>query len=422
MIDKALLEIQDNIRYNPDRWNEIKRKAAGLNSHFQEVIDNKRRSKDRIIHFAAFVSNDAMYGMDAVFSLMMARDDRWDCKVVIIPDVSRGYPHQRDTYIRCREYFATHYGDDYVVDGWDMETDEYIDVMDDYDIIYFANPYDSMAVEVHSIQYAVTRNVLPVYVNYGYDVGYKTMYARMKGPELNYVWKYFTETIYSYEEIRKLQIINGANVNLTGYTKMDAYSRVNGKTKSRKKILIASHHTVKMDELPLSCFMMYHELILSLPKMFPDIDFVFRPHPLLFIRMINDNVWTKNMVDDYLSKIKKAGIEYSNGGEYFRLFSECDAIINDCGSFTLEWLFTGKPGCFVLNDKLSDEHITTQMKEGIKRYSIAHTNDDIVNFVRDIDADNYSKKQKMDEWVRNNIAINYPNAAKVILEEMDILQ
>ena len=22
MIDKALLEIQDNIRYNPDRWNE----------------------------------------------------------------------------------------------------------------------------------------------------------------------------------------------------------------------------------------------------------------------------------------------------------------------------------------------------------------------------------------------------------------
>ena len=145
--------------------------------------------------------------------------------------------------------------------------------------------------------------------------------------------EYFTETIYSYEEIRKLQIINGANVRLTGYTKMDDYSRVNGKAKSRKKILIASHHTVKMDELPLSCFMMYHELILSLPKMFPDIDFVFRPHPLLFIRMINDNVWTKNMVDDYLSKIKKAGIEYSNGGEYFRLFSECDAIINDCGSF-----------------------------------------------------------------------------------------
>ena len=62
------------------------------------------------------------------------------------------------------------------------------------------------------------------------------------------------------------------------------------------------------------------------------------------------------------------------------------------------------------------------MKEGIKRYSIAHTNDDIVDFVRDIDADNYSKKQEMDEWVRNNIAINYPNAAKVILEEMDILQ
>lgn len=422
MIDKVLAEIQQNMISNPERWEQIRKQAEGLSQHYRDIIEKKRRSGDPVIHFAAYVSNDAMYGMHDVFCLMRERPQRWDPKVVIIPDVSRGYPHQKETYLRAREHFTNRYGADAVIDGWDIESDNYVDVTDQFDIIYYADPYDAMAPKPHSIEYAATRDVLPVYVNYGYDVGYYTMYSRMKGAELNLVWKYFTETVYSYEEVKELQIIRGKNTVLTGYAKMDALAKIPmRKGSKRKKILITPHHTITMEELPLSNFLSYHKLFLDLPSMFPEIQFVFRPHPLMFIRMINDGVWTKEQVDSYICALKDAGIEYSDGGEYLHLFAECDAIINDSGSFTMEWLFTGKPGCFVLRDKLKDEHLTAQMKEAIKRYKIARDSEDIIDFVSGVADGRYKAKDDMEDWVRENIAINYPHVAERILEEMDIL-
>ena len=423
MIDKVVEEFRFNLTYAPDRWEKIRIQAEGLSAHYREVMEKKRRSEDKVIHFAAYVANSAMYGMHEAFCLMRDRPRCWDPKIVIIPDVSRGYPHQKQTYEKTREYFIKLYGPDTVLDGWDMRTDRYDDLTDRFDIIYFADPYDAMAHEVHSIRYATTRNVLPVYVNYGYDVGYYTMYSRMKGPEINLVWKYFTETVYSREDCRKLQIIKGENVVLTGYPKMDAYADIQSRKGGQaKKILITSHHAVDVEELPLSNFLSYDKLLLKLPGLFPDLDFVFRPHPLLFPRMINGQIWTGNQVDCYLKELKKAGIEYSDGGDYLQLFAECDAIINDCGSFTLEWLFTGKPGCFVWNDKLKGEHLTTQMNQAVSRYRIARSAGDIIDFIADIEKGSYYAGHGMDDWVRDNIAINYPHASEKILEEMDIMK
>jgi len=422
MVDKVLEEIRQNQTWDPDRWEQIKAQAEGLKAHYREVIEQKRRSGDAVIHFAAYVSNAAMYGMDNVFRLMRKDPQRWDPRVVIVPDVSRGYPHQEKTYLKAREYFTDLYGADAVLDGWDMQADCFIDQTERFDVIYFADPYDAMAPWVHSIRYASTRNVLPVYVNYGYDVGYYTMYSRMKGAELNLVWKYFTETVYSLEDCRKLQIVQGKNVVLTGYAKMDALAGFPPKKEGkRKKILVTSHHSVNMAELPLSNFRTYYKLLLILPKMFPEIDFVFRPHPLMFIRLVNEKVWTREQVDSYLKDLALAGIEYSDGGEYLHLFAECDAIINDCGSFTMEWLFTGKPGCFVLNEDLTAEHLTTQMNEAITRYKIARSSEDIIGFISDVAGGRYPAECAMDDWVRENIAVNYPHVAEKILEEMDIL-
>ena len=423
MIDKVAEEIKQGQIQDPDKWNRIRSEADRLTNHYRDVIEKKRVSGDRILHFAAYVSNKAMFGMQGVIRLMMDRPDRWDPEFVIVPDISRGDAHALKTYLDARDHFTGIYGAEKVLDGWDINTDTYIDRTGRFDIIYFADPYDSMAPEVHSIKYASSRNVLPVYVNYGYDVGYYTMYARMKNYELNYVWKYFTETVYSLEDCRNMQVIRGQNVVLTGYAKMDAFADCRKpRKKKNRKILLTPHHSVKFDELPLSNFLSYCDLIPTLPKLFPDVDFVFRPHPLLFIRMINDKIWTQKRITNYIDELRQAGIEYSDGGNYLDLFAECDAIINDCGSFTMEWLFTGKPGCFIVGDRLKDEHLTTQMKEAIKRYTIARSADDIIKFISDLADGRYPAKEEMDDWTRENIAVNYPGVSEKILEEMDILK
>ena len=421
--DKVVKEVRENLSRGPEGLEQIRQKAEIAAAHYAEVIERKRASGDNVIHFAAYVTSDAVFGMEDVFRLMRDMPERWDAKMVVIPDMSRNYSHQKQTYLKAREYYTEHYGSDTVIDGWDIETDTFNDVTDLFDIIYFANPYDAMQPAVHSIEYASTRNVLPVYVNYGYDVGAYTMYSRMIGPELNLVWKYFTETVYSLGDCKKLQLFKGKNVVLTGYAKMDTYSKYRPKKAgSRKKILITPHHSVGIPELPFSNFMKYYGLIPKLPEMFPDMDFIFRPHPLLFIRLIISNIWTEDQVADYLAEVEKAGIEYSDGKDYFQIFADVDAMINDCGSFTVEWLFTGKPGCFVLSDDLKEEHMTTQMKEALTRYKIARSSEDIIEFISDVAAGRYPPASEMDGWVRDNIAVNYPHAAEKILEEMDYLK
>ena len=423
MNDKVLEEIRRNQINDPDRWEQIRIQAEALRQHYRKVIEKKQRSRDKVLHFAAYVANDAMYGMHEVFCLMKQQPRHWEPRIVIIPDVSRGYSHQKQTYLRTRAFFIKLYGAGAVLDGWDIQTDHYYDLTDRFDIIYFADPYDAMASEVHSISYAAAKDVLPVYVNYGYDVGYYTMYSRLKSPELNFVWKYFTETVYSLEDCRRLQLIEGKNVVLTGYPKMDAFAEYQSKKKDGpEKILITAHHSVDMDELPLSNFLSYHRLVPQLPGMFPGTEFVFRPHPLLFARLINEKIWTRDQVDCYLTDLEKAGIEYSDGGDYLRLFAECDAIINDCGSFTIEWLFTGKPGCFVFNTKLKKEHLTSQMQYALKRYRIARSAEDIIKFISEVTSGLCPARQEMDDWIRKNIAVNYPHVSGRILKEMDIFQ
>ena len=263
---------------------------------------------------------------------------------------------------------------------------------------------------------------MPVYVSYGYDVGKLTTLDRLKGPELNLVWKLFADTTYTYQDYVDYQVVKGKNVVLAGYSKMDGLAKFHPSKNKRKKILITSHHTVSLNILPLSNFMEYYDLLTKLPDLFPELDFVFRPHPLLFTTLINNKVWTSEEVEKYISVLKEKGVEYSTGGDYLGIFAECDAIVNDCGSFTVEWLYTGKPGCFVYNKALKEEQLTTLMKKAINSYTIARSEEDIIKFIKEIADNEIKEDNRIQDWVKENIAINYPDVSSFILQEINILK
>lgn len=403
----------------------IRNKAKNTRMHYEEVIKKINASGRSKLNFAAYVIFDSSYGMDGVFKLMMKDHERWNPKIVVIPDVARGSEHAVRTYKKTKEYFINRYGYEYVFDGWNADKNEYYDYLDEFDIVYYANPYDAMVHDFHKISYSYKKDVLPIYVSYGYDVGRYTTLSRLRGIELNLVWKLFADTTYTYKDYLKYQIIKGKNVVLAGYSKMDDLNKegnVDRRNGNRKRILIASHHTVSMEALPLSNFMKYYNLILELPVIFPDIDFVFRPHPLLFTTLVNNNIWTQEEIEHYIQALEERGVEYSTGGDYLGVFRECDAIINDCGSFTVEWLYTGKPGCFVYNDKLKKNHLTTLMNMAIEKYTIARSEQDIIEFVKKIEKNDYVKEYRMSQWVKENIALNHPMVSEFIINEIDILR
>ena len=52
MIDKVAEEIKQGQIQDPDKWNRIRSEADKLTNHYRDVIEKKRVSGDRILHFA----------------------------------------------------------------------------------------------------------------------------------------------------------------------------------------------------------------------------------------------------------------------------------------------------------------------------------------------------------------------------------
>ena len=76
--------------------------------------------------------------------------------------------------------------------------------------------------------------------------------------------------------------------------------------------------------------------------------FVFKPHPLLRIRL--NLLWGKDKTDAYYLQWETMPNTSINEGEYVDLFLKSDAMIHDSGSFLTEYLYTHKPVMRTMND------------------------------------------------------------------------
>lgn len=384
--------------------------------HYEEVIENLKNRESRPLRFAAYVVFDSTFGANTLIKLMQ-RDPYFDSKIVVIPDISRGRTHMISQYKSTKDFFIKNYGKENIIDGYDVENNIFNDLADSFDVIYFANPYDDMVHEFHGVKYNVSKNILPIYIPYAFQ---PDKYSRNVMGQLNMslCWKIFADTEYSMNEYRKYSLNYGKNVVLAGYAKMDMLKNVQKTTtNNRKKIIIAPHHTITTNILPLSNFLRMKDYILTLPIRFPSVDFVFRPHPLLFTTMINEGFWTFEDKELYIQKLKENGVECSFGGNYFDLFAKSDAIIHDCSSYIVEYLFVDKPCCFVVKNNVKKILLKLGI-ECLKCYTIAKTERDIDNFILSVCSSMLKDNDKKRKNVMAKIKVNYPNSSKKIYEEI----
>jgi hypothetical protein len=135
--------------------------------------------------------------------------------------------------------------------------------------------------------------VLTVYANYGFAA--LSFWNEVLTSEFyNKVWLACIETATNLSHLKKHQQISGINGEVTGYLKMDKMVTIIPEKRERKRIIISPHHTVwGWSTLNIGNFLKYSRLFLELPKRYPQIDFVFRPHPLLFSNLIAHKLWTQ---------------------------------------------------------------------------------------------------------------------------------
>lgn len=377
------------------------------------------------INVGFYVINEASFPAEPLFKKML-EDDLFNPFIVVIPDVLRGKENMFYQMNKTYNTLSKKYNN--VYKSYNENTKKFINYTRKSDLICNANPYDSMNYKFYKIQF-VAKSCLPIYVNYFYfgRTNYELNVA--KSLEFNLFWKVFIENDHIKEIFKREKIINN-NIVVSGYIKMDEYYKYqnNNALSQRKKILITPHHTIENinTKLSISNFLQYSNFFLKLPYLYPQIDFIFRPHPLLFINLRQKEFWGKEKVIEYIKKLNKIpNLIYQEGGNYMKTFAESDGIINDCGSFLAEYFYTGKPQCYMLN---KDIDLTFNfMPEGIemlnKTYK-AFSQNDITEFINNVIInDNDIMKKERINFAKEKIMINFPHASEHALNyiKKDIL-
>ena len=232
------------------------------------------------------------------------------------------------------------------------------------------------------------------------------------------VWKLFAENKLNLEDLKERQPIHGENVIVTGYPKADAFEGLVKTKHKRKKVIIAPHHSIHGIGLQ-GQFLKFSDLYLSLPQKYPQIDFIFRPHPLLYYTLIQDKYWGEEKTKEYYQKMDSfENCVYDTSSNYYQTFVDSDGIIHDCGGFLPEYFYTENPTCYTLRDeKAIGEYFNFFGKCCLDFCYKAYDKKDIINYIDNVvlKGDDYLK-QKRKKFSETVVKFNYPKASIVIMD------
>ena len=384
------------------------------------AIRAKAASGERV-RAVFFVASAAMFPARPLFDAMR-RDPRFDARVAPIPDL-RGLGSDPDAALaRCRSALARDLPEEAILPVARNPDGSWPDVLSDFgaDLVCHPSPYELSDFR-YNPRWCVGRRVLPIHVNYGY---FRSAYDRDVMARESYAlfWKAFFECDATLAEYRAHSVLHGANADVVGYVKMDALAAAKPwpRNGSRKRVLIAPHHSVEggaNDTLALSNFQRYADFFLALPERHPEIDFVFRPHPFLFTVLSNPSKWGRAKVDDWIARMKAhPNIRWSDEGDYFPVFASCDACVQDCGSYLVEWFYTGKPCCYLLKDPSDiDAKFAPLGKDCLSHCYLAYDEAAIESFLRDVVEGGNDPKSAARNEFRKSVMVNYPHAAEAAL-------
>ncbi len=377
--------------------------------------------KKRKLRVAFLVIYDSVFPAEAVYK-KMRESSVFEPALYVIPDTLRGEQNMLTQMFKTYKSLKEKYGK--VILPYDTEHKTFAAIEDDFDIFCTANPYDSMTHLNYRIRHlTIERGKLSFYINYGYPgvVYGREVFSRQA---MSLLWRYFIESEALFPEYRQHEILYGLNTEIVGYPKMDALAQCSIDTeRTFKRIIIAPHHTIDdAVSLHLSNFLVFADFFLKLPARYPEVQFVFRPHPMLFPKLTDEKFWGREKTKKYLATMQAfPNVEYQDGGDYFETFANADGIIHDCSSFLTEWMYTEKPGCYLLRNRESiEEQFMPAGQAVLDLYYQAFCEEDIIHFIDDVILHGEDPlKEKREAYVRRYVKVNYPDAAGRIVSYLE---
>lgn len=385
-------------------------------------IKNLQRHPEKKVRVAFLVIDDMVFQMEHVFQLM-SLDSKFDVSIVMIPDMLRGGENAKYKMDKGFRTFGNKYHNSVMIPIDDKGA--CIDIKDQFDLFFVMNPYPGMTHKYYTFKYLADNAKPVVYANYAVGEGTRNAANFNSLSDMSYLWRYYLERPSENIRVAKYHplLARFKRLRVVGAAKSDLMASIAHKNSIRRKVILAPHHSVPGNKTPLSIgnFDIYADLFLRLPVMFPQIDWVFRPHPLLFWTMKTVGFWKDGDGEAYMDKMRSyKNVEIQDAGDYYDAFVNSDAIIQDSGSFLAEYHISGHPQCYILRDKSVEQTQFNNFGRKMLEYTYrAYSEHDIIQFITNvvIQGDD-TLKESREKFVAEELKYNYPHASEAIVEDI----
>jgi CDP-glycerol glycerophosphotransferase (TagB/SpsB family) len=273
------------------------------------------------------------------------------------------------------------------------------------DLILYYKPYDGSYLEEQV--FWKHKHVIPLGIPYAFN----TTCLKQHFTQPLYYWSYiyFAENEFTKQSFKNAIGFKSYNIRVTGTPMEDELllpkenfeDQWKDRT-GRKRIIYAPHHSFDGTNgkgLELATFLVNGEFMLEMAKKYSNrVTFAFKPHPNLRKKL--NNIWGKERTDAYYHEWESLEYAQVDYGDYMGLFKYSDAIIHDCGSFTIEYLFMQKPSMYMVNG--SEDRVKAELndfgKKAFECYEHGLTHEQIEAFINEVINGEDKLKNKRQEF------------------------
>ena len=414
------MQLKRLIKYNPItnflRW-------AYIDFHQRRYVRHlQKKEKINVVFFAMQRSLWKYQNLYQKFK----NNNRFNVSIVLSPALNFVKEQREQDMKELRMFFSTQNIKFYDYDV--NHPDKVIDIKKvlDPDILFYPQHYTPLLNPLHDSSHFYDR--LICYYPYalwttggswGYNSGMQ-----------NHAWKLFYSTKFNYDDACKYCFNKGKNAYIVGFPSMDDFLKGEyhyewkNADEKLKKIIWAPHFSINSYNIIINraCFLWMGDTMLDIAKKYKDkIQIVFKPHPRLMTELYAHPDWGKEKTDAFYKLWETMPNTKVETGNYIDLFMTSDAMIHDCGSFSVEYLYSKNPVMFMTNGEEEYRKELNGLGNGaLDQHYIGTDTDAIYHFLDDIViGENDTMKEQRNKFV-NDILLP-PNGKSVVENTMDII-
>lgn len=338
---------------------------------------NELRKKDKIK--VLFIVSEASKWKTEYLYLAMKDHERFDPIIGITlktdnkPSESAKSLLHLISYLESKKY-------DYV----ELIREDYIKTYLKPDIIIYSEPYSSTILRGYN--YLHNLNCLFISITYGFHS--VLLPFNHFGGIKDVAWFDCYENNSTAEDAKNYIKGKRKNILVTGLPMSEIFLKYKPILKpwknndNRKKIIWAPHHSIgfKYETITYGNFLKIAESMRNLSEKYKEkVYWAFKPHPLLKYKL--ELIWGPEKTNEYYSYWQNSDHSQLEEGEYVDLFMQSDALIHDCDTFTIEYLYVNKPVMYIFNNSNHNDNLNSFAKESLKIHYSGYSIEDIREFI-----------------------------------------